>query len=1032
MSLNVEQLRKRLTGLVARRAGFAIALQGGAGIGKSFTVREAFNGAVCKTFSHRAVAPVAELVRILPKPKKLAVWAARELENPEPSLEALITLLIGLAPIAVHLEDLHECSTDQLEFWQELALAITQSKGVGLIFTTRMAAPEHFETIMLEALSDEATAQMLEAEINAKLPAEATAWIHARAAGNPLFALEFFRFLTRRGFAWNDGQSWHWRTPERDVLPVSVEAMIERSILEACSDQNTRTALEARAYLEHKLPNLKPESEMLAKVAGLELDALEVAERKLRSRGVINPFGFAHPLFREVPIKDIAPQTRQDFARNGLEVLPLEVAAVFVEDAQLGREHSLELLTNAARGSENPGPLLARAVEFAEGETRTALALEAARALALFDIPLAEKMFNIALQEKKNSDLILEYISFLNRHDVETATTKFKQLPEEVRSTPAGLTLRFELLTMVSDDKTILEVWRNELGSSSDLDPDLLVHVINSLMVQREIPAAIALADQILLRSDLSPWQRARALNRKANAEQDDGRYAAALVLTEQVLEILERHNLGGRERMLQDFANRHWVLGNHQRAIESTHESMRLSLEVGNVSNQMIARSSLGGFYWEMGEYLLAEEALLEVWEYQSRGPLQRGTSDTLLSLLQLYQGWYGNPSGELLARKYAKLSVEYAKQLGHPTHIAVTQTFAAYVEFEYGSKERALELALEIKTMWTETDTYTDRWHSTALEGQARAALGQHEAGIALLTKAVQEFERADQPSSANGAGLELDRLTNDLESAHKRLAWFLEHGLMHNYNSGMRLFPELAAKTNIKTIEPASTQARATDSTHLQVLGTMQITHNNNTEVMRGQKRKALLVALLEARILGRNEVRTLELLDSVYADTNEIDGLAALKQNVFKIRSSFGQDAIITTANGYALGTISSDAEGFLKQTESQLWRGPYLQDAMLEPNDVVSEILTHALQSTASKLLESDPTEAARTGRILLETDPYNLPALQLTCQALRSLENHRSLTRTYRESRAKLLEVGEALPVRWQDFLSTRMISAAN
>jgi tetratricopeptide (TPR) repeat protein/DNA-binding SARP family transcriptional activator len=1032
MSPDIEQLRKRLTGLVARRAGFAIALQGTAGIGKSFTVREVFNGAVCKTFGVRAIAPVAALVQVLPKPKKLAAWATRELENPEPSLEALITLLIGLAPIAIHVEDLHECTSDQTEFWQELANAITQTKGVGLIVTTRTAVPEGFETIRLEPLSGLESAQMLEAEISAKLPVEASNWIHARAAGNPLFVLEFFRFLTRRGFVWSDGKQWHWRTPERDVLPSSVEAMIERSILEACSDQSTRTALEVRAYLESKLPNVKLEPEMLAKIAGLDKTVLEMGNQKLQNNSILNQTGFAHPLFREVPIKDIPAQTRQDFARNALEVLALEDAAVFVEDAQLGREQSLELLRNAAKDSENPGPLLARAVEFADGETRTALALEAARALALFNIPLAEKMFNMVLKDNTDSDVTLEYITFLSRYNHNDARAMFDQLPEMVRATSAGLILRFGLLNFESENPTILEIWRNELGSSSDFDPDLLVHVINALHILKQIPGAIELADQVLLRSDLSPWQRARTLNRKSNALQNAGRYAEALALTEQVLAILKQYNLGGRELMLQDFANRHWMLGNHQQAIEATKEALQISLEVGNVSNQMIARSSLGTCFWEMGEYLLAEEALLEAWEFQARSPSQRSTNDTLQGLVQLYLGWFENPSAEILVRKYSKLSVEYAKTLQDPAFIATTRTFAAYVEFEYGSKERALELALEIKAMWSETDAYTDRWHSIALEGHARAELGQREEGIALLTKAVQAFEKADHPSVANGVGLELDRLTNDLESARKRLAYFEERGLMHSYNCGMRLFPELAAEANIKTIEPASTQARATDSTHLQVLGTMQITHNNNTEVIRGQKRKALLAALLEARILGRIEVKTLELLDRVYADTNDTDGLAALKQNVFKIRSSFGQDAIMTTANGYALGAISSDAEGFLKQTDTQLWRGAYLQDALLEANDVVSEILTQALQKTANSLLESDPTETARSGRILLETDPYNLPALQLTCQALRALKNHRSLTRTYSESREKLLEVGESLPVRWQDFLRGPLISPEN
>jgi hypothetical protein len=98
--------------------------------------------------------------------------------------------------------------------------------------------------------------------------------------------------------------------------------MIERSISEACTDAETRMALESRAYLESLEPNLKLESVAWAKIAGLEPNALELAERNLWTRGVLHQSGFVHPLFREVPVKSIPGQLRQAFARRVLEVLP--------------------------------------------------------------------------------------------------------------------------------------------------------------------------------------------------------------------------------------------------------------------------------------------------------------------------------------------------------------------------------------------------------------------------------------------------------------------------------------------------------------------------------------------------------------------------------------------------------------------------------------------------------------------------------------------------------------------------------------
>ena len=131
-------------------------------------------------------------------------------------------------------------------------------------------------------------------------------------------------------------------------------------------------------------------------------------------------------------------------------------------------------------------------------------------------------------------------------------------------------------------------------------------------------------------------------------------------------------------------------------------------------------------------------------------------------------------------------------------------------------------------------------------------------------------------------------------------------------------------------------------------------------------------------------------------------------------------------IVTTENGYALGEITTDAEIFLETGDTRLWRGAYLDGLNLaRSNETALETLHLALQTHAEKLLETNPTEAARVGRLLCEADSYNLEALRLTIKALRAAQNHKTLSRVYNQSREQFLEIGEVLPERWQDFLET-------
>ena len=208
-------------------------------------------------------------------------------------------------------------------------------------------------------------------------------------------------------------------------------------------------------------------------------------------------------------------------------------------------------------------------------------------------------------------------------------------------------------------------------------------------------------------------------------------------------------------------------------------------------------------------------------------------------------------------------------------------------------------------------------------------------------------------------------------------------------------------------------------------LQVLGKMQLLISGKPEPVRGGKRKELLAALLEARIVGRSEISRLDLFDTLYPDTLEAQASAALSSLVYQLRELSGPETILSSDGGYTLGGITSDAEAFLETGDTRLWRGEYLEGSDLGIGETVRETLHLALRNRAESLLETDPTEAARVGRLLCSADPYDLENLHLTLRALRAADNHKGLKSTYARARTGLLEIGEVLPERWADFLET-------
>jgi hypothetical protein len=310
-----------------------------------------------------------------------------------------------------------------------------------------------------------------------------------------------------------------------------------------------------------------------------------------------------------------------------------------------------------------------------------------------------------------------------------------------------------------------------------------------------------------------------------------------------------------------------------------------------------------------------------------------------------------------------------------------------------------------------------------SAALQahGYALEAVGDMENAISAWRESELILRNSDDLPNAHLVALELDRLLGDATSAAERQAWFEERGLMNAVLIARRYFPLLAASQTRP--RPLETQP----ASQLQVLGQIRIMQDQQVQPVRGHKRQELLAFLLEQRIAGHQEVNKLDLIDVLYAETDEAQASANLRQSVSTIRAQFGTDVIQTLGNSYSLGEIDSDAETFLRTGDTSLWRGAYLEgEASSVADGIARENLHLALLGQAQTILKSDPDEALRVGKILIAFDVFNLEHLELCVRALQLRNNHKSLNRLYADARNQLLEVAEHIPERWQDFLADR------
>lgn len=1017
-------LANRFKPVLQKRLSLTLGVWGEAGIGKSYRVQDLLQTLPCQSLSLHATTPLTTLAHVLPRPKKLALWAENNLNRLAKSetlenanvLASFGAVLTGLAPFVLHLEDIHEADAERLNFIQELARVVSRIKGIALVVTSRKEPPEPFESFKLEPLTREASNNLLEKEVAASLPKEALEWLYDHAAGNPLYTLEYFRLLSRQGTLWNDSKRWHWRKPEGHTMPVTVEALIELLLSGASQHPTLETALQAKALLP-----LATEDELWANVAQLSTEELETAKLELRSRGIFNAEGFAHPLYREVTLKNLPRAKRQYLSQRALETLQDEPvkAAPFIDDALLENEKALELLKSAARQAQDnkdessAGRFLAKAVRYATGEEKGELALAAAQTLEGVDAPLALTLTESAARHlsEPSEALYLQALLLAGQGEYEKMQRVVEGLPKAFREDSAWLAKQIQLLYLAGRDEERIAFWESHPEAHESCDGATANFVAWGYLNLGRTVEALELIRRVSASAALSDKDKSNLLEARAALHFYGGDYQEAESDFSEALALRQRIGYPpATANVLRNRSMSRLQQGYLRESLAGFEQALTIYSELGKSLYYAETLVMMSHPLLELGEYERTEKILLESLELFRRAEPHPNLVDTLVQLTALYLEW-GTQTHSYLALKYAREAQRIAENFAVNSRLMAISTLARAEPNPHLALAYATE-ALELATGLNILEAIVNSHHA---RGLALVDLHQKDEAKEAFTLACQLAEQHGLVLETNKYGLELDRLTNDIENARKRMQWFEERGLLNSVNIAKRYFPELASVNNELISEIAVPR--------LNVLGIMQMSHEGKTEAVRGRKRQEFLASLLESRLAGRAEVSRLELLDALYPDEDELKALQNLKSLIHSLRSSFGEGFILTTNTSYSLGAMKSDAEEFLETGNTTLWRGVYLENIETNVRESVQDSLYLALFEKTKALLETDSQEAARAGRFLLEADPYNAPYLALNVRALRARDNYKTLKQIYSEARERLAEVGEHLPENWLDFL---------
>jgi class 3 adenylate cyclase/tetratricopeptide (TPR) repeat protein len=273
-------------------------------------------------------------------------------------------------PIVLVFEDLHWADDNLLDFVDYLVDWATDSP----LLVIGTARPELLErrpgwgggkpnaaTVSLSPLSAEETARLLSSLLEKTLmPAEIQAPLLARAGGNPLYAEEYARMVSERGFA----------VSEETPLPETVQGIVAAR-LDALSPEEKSLVQDAavigKVFWSGALAAMNGLERLTVEATLHGLERKEFVRRERRSSVASETeFAFRHVLVRDVAYGQIPRALRADKHR---------LAAEWIESLSADREDRAEMLAHH----------YARALEFARASGQPVDAIADRARIALFE-----------------------------------------------------------------------------------------------------------------------------------------------------------------------------------------------------------------------------------------------------------------------------------------------------------------------------------------------------------------------------------------------------------------------------------------------------------------------------------------------------------------------------------------------------------------------------------------------------------------------------------------------------------------------
>lgn len=1015
------QVGRGLRAVLSRRVGVAIALWGEAGIGKSHAAAELLRQLPCEHLTVSASLPIAQIPE-LPRPRPLPAWVTQQLGrlrsgqelSERAVVDTLVTSLTPLTPFVLHLEDWHDADPAQHHLIVALARAVKRTPGLGLLLTSRTLPPAPFVNASLARLSAQETAALLEGQLGTTLPQESLTWVHRRTDGNPLFTLEYLRYLTRQGFLWSDGQSWHWRTPPDQFVPVSVEALIEHLIARATQDEQARRVVEARAMLPPGLDE-PARLELWHTLAECEPDSFKAWTHHLAERGILKGLEFSHPLFAEVVASRMGARQREYACRavDALEMSSPEVAAALITKAEIEPVRAVRVLERAAQQAAKQGAQarqahwLAQTVHLTPLPQRAARALEAAQALhQAGQVKEALVLAELASATLPEAVMLCAEL-LLSQGQVGTAEARIKALPGEVRE-QRWWHLSIRHLSMRGLFAELVRLWDTHPAWQESAPVVIRKTAGNAFALTGDLAQAERIATTLMAQPDLSEEETLDARNlychildlrrdpRLLEAERETIRLAREWQRPMHLGLALLNH-----ARSLNDLPDRPPV-----RPLLSEAAALYQRLDQPFHYSRCLMR--LADQDMQDANFERAEMQLSEAHAIIRQHDNQQMLTESHLKHSRLYLLWRP-PHGAPLALRHARLALELARTSQDQKFLQLALRRVAQASAWCGYAPEALAAAWEALESAQQRESRRDLAFSFQALGLALDAAGEPQEAATHLRHAHDLFLKLNLRMEAEHAGLEADRVSGDAIKAGQRREWLLAHGHPGEASLALHFFPGLAGHG---PQEPTA----STPEVRFNVLGSLMLERGGKPLVSRARKRLELLVYLLEARMAGRSEVTTLELLDTFYPGEDELKARNTLKQQMFLIRGDLGARSILSTASGYRLGEVHTDAEEFLNGGTGLLWRGPYLGDLGEGWLPAVREALTLALRNCSENLLPTHPQEAARLAGFLGQMEPYDVSALNLEVRTLQASGQERAARTLYLERRQGLLEVGEELP----------------